>query len=523
MQASAKRVDQYYQALDPWYWAYQQQIKLVGGPFALDGHEFQVRPMSISPPVKVIRKATQTTFTETEVLRCLHGLIHGLYPHGVLYLFPTSDEVTDFSSSRFNPLINDNPDSIGAHVRETNRTTLRRVGQGFIYFRSGRLNKEIAGQTKSSSHLKSVPADHAVHDEYDEMSPKIDEFVAGRLAKSDVGTMAFLANPTLPRFGISAKFDESDQEYWGIKCQHCSTVNFLDDPEERPFPEMLHETKDGKVIRACKKCQKALDPRFGDWVAKRPRIDEVIGFTIGHQSVAWIDPAKLLADFKHTSDIANFTRMKLGRPYLEAECQLSVDDVLACCADYANKTSDKGPCTMGIDQGKGLHVVIGKRPCAVLHVGEYLDWEQLDPLMKKFHVSRCVVDALPETRNARQFAVRHKGKVFLNYYGKQKGTYKWNEKELQVACNRTESLDASHQELATGKVSLPRRTEAIEEFARHCTNIGKKLIVDEEDGSRVYIYVPLGSGVDHYRHAYNYWAMANQYGQEGAFGGLDLS
>ncbi|MFH1624775.1 MAG: hypothetical protein ABID54_06430 [Pseudomonadota bacterium] len=36
--------------------------------------------MSIHPPVKVIRKARQCTFTESEVLDCLHGLIHGRYP-----------------------------------------------------------------------------------------------------------------------------------------------------------------------------------------------------------------------------------------------------------------------------------------------------------------------------------------------------------------------------------------------------------------------------------------------------------
>ena len=72
-----------------------------------------------------------------------------------------------------------------------------------------------------------------------------------------------------------------------------------------------------------------------------------------------------------------------------------------------------------------LHVVIGKKARQrrkLMHLEVYKDWEDLDRLMKNFHVSRCVVDALPETRNARAFAERHRGKVFLNYYNEhQKG------------------------------------------------------------------------------------------------------
>ena len=45
----------------------------------------------------------------------------------------------------------------------------------------------------------------------------------------------------------------------------------------------------------------------------------------------------------------------------------------------------------------------------IVHLGVYRDWEELDRLMKAFNVSRCVVDALPETRNARAFAERHQG------------------------------------------------------------------------------------------------------------------
>jgi hypothetical protein len=507
--ATQRNIEALYQAADPWYWAYSNNIQLVGGPFTLDGHEFQVRPMSVQPRIKVVRKATQTYFTESEVLSCLGRLIHGVYPRGVLYLFPSKEEVTDFSSSRFNPLINDNPATIGCHVRETNRANLRRIGSGFLYFRSGRLSSEIQGQAKSSSHLKSIPVDHATHDEYDEMHARIDEFVDGRLADSSIGTKSYLANPTLPDYGISAKFDQSSQEYWFIKCQACGKSTCMDDADDSDPLVHLHEFQDGRVIRACSHCDRSLDPRFGEWVAKRQTIMDILGFTIGHPSIYRTDPAALLRDWRATRDRANFIRLKLGRPFIEAENRLSVTQVLALCGDHGIAQEDEGPCSMGVDQGLGLHVVIGNPDGAILHINEYRDWEELDGLMLRFHVQKCVVDGLPETRNARAFSQRHPGKVYLNYYNEhQKGSYSWNDRDMIVSCNRTESLDSSHRQVMDQAIMLPRESDIVQTFAQQLHNVAKKLEEDEETGSRRYVYVKLGA--DHYRHAFNYECMARQ-------------
>src|SRR5512143_934084 len=154
------------EATDPWAWA--NEIRLVGATFSYEGHEFQKEPMQANTRLVTVHKATQMAFTEgAGVLKVLHAMINRRWPVGCLYLFPTQDTVTDFSASRFNPLIRDNPEVIGQYVRDTNRANLKRIGDGFLYFRSGRLTQEIQGQTKTSSGLISVPADHAVHDEYD--------------------------------------------------------------------------------------------------------------------------------------------------------------------------------------------------------------------------------------------------------------------------------------------------------------------------------------------------------------------
>ena len=233
-----------------------------------------------------------------------------------------------------------------------------------------------------------------------------------------------------------------------------------------------------------------------------------------------MDPGEILHQFRTTNNLTNFYNLKIGLPYVEATNRLTVEEVLALCGSDGIVSSDTGPCFAGIDQGKDLHVVIGKRHPGkagrIVHLGVYRDWEELDRLMDVFHVSRCVVDALPETRNARAFAERHKGRVWLNYYQEhRKGSYAWNERDLTVAVNRTEALDASHNEIMRAELILPRESDIVREFARHLSNVAKKLEEDEETGSKRYVYVKLGP--DHFRHAFSYECQARQYGAGSVF------
>jgi len=209
--------------------------------------------------------------------------------------------------------------------------------------------------------------------------------------------------------------------------------------------------------------------------------------------------------------LARIYNLKIGIAYVEATNRLTIQEVVALCSNDGIENQDSGPCSMGVDQGKDLHIVIGKRHAQkagrIIHLGIYRDWNELDRLMRAFHVSRCVVDALPETRNARAFAERHGGRVFLNYYNEhQKGSYAWDEKKLLVSCNRTESLDASHREIMDQTIILPKECEMTRTFAEHLHNVAKKLEEDEETGSKRYVYVKLGP--DHFRHAFNYEVMA---------------
>jgi len=510
-----------------WYWAFSNEIKLVAAKFSWSGHEFQQRPMSVRPPEKVIRKSTQGTFTEGEVLNTLQGMITGYYKKGVYYLFPSKDKVSDFSKSRFKPLIDDNPDIIGQFVKGTDSATLKRIRDAFLYFRSGRLGQDIGGRgdMKSSANLKGDPADHAVFDEYDEMDMKSEEFVDGRLAKSEIGTKSFLANPTIPDYASDTKFQKSSQEYWHCKCIHCGWYTCLD--LEEYWPEdgspclAIRWRKDGTAYRACRHCGKELYPQLGQWVAKKPDIKDILGFTIGHASYPWINVTKLLKVWESPDvDRGNFIRLRLGRPYIEAENRLTHQQIYDCCGKQGMYDSDAGSCSMGVDQGGGegdlFHVVVGKKitihstiKAQILKLSILKGWDELDKYMKRFNIYRCVIDGLPNQKDAYKFANRHKGKVFLSFFSEhQSGPYKWDEKDFKVNSYRTDAMDESHEELAAGALLLPHRSKLVDKYADHCHATAKKLETDEKTGTKRYIYIPKLGGPDHFRLAQAYETMA---------------
>ena len=367
----------------------------------------------------------------------------------------------------------------------------------------------------------SVPIDFEVFDELDEAPPNAVDMALERMAHSEYGHLLFLSNPTLPDFGIDKLWQSTDQQHWLLKCPACNEYTNLVDT----FPECLQVLK-GRTIRACMKCGAELDPAKGEWVAKYPRILERRGrqYSQLFSQYKINSPENILHRFRTTNNLTDFYNLKIGTAYVDAHFRLSLQQVYDCCTSAGMESSSEKGCYMGVDQGNNLHVVIGrrheKRRGEIIYVDvlkgnnqqdatDDSGWKQLDELMKKFHVLRCVVDAMPNTKAARNFSERFPGRVFLCYYNEhQKGNYRWNEKDMVVNANRTESLDSSHREIAEQLIYLPRQTDIIQKFAMHLHNVAKKLIEDDETGSQKYIYLKLGE--DHFRHAFNYEAMARQ-------------
>ena len=490
-------------------WAVSTPIILDGIPFTFERHEYLAALYADTHPHIVLSKAAQMGLSTYGNLRSIHSGIYKPF-RGILYLFPSRTDVTEFSKSRVDPLIEENPESIGKWITDTDSANIKKIGRSYLYYRGMR----------SRVGLKSVPVDFIVFDEMDEADPSSVDMAMERMSHSEFREVLKLSNPTLPDYGIDKAFQETDQRYWLLKCPSCGEYTCLEDT----FPKCLLEVGD-RVIRACQKCQGELNPSVGEWVAKHPDVTEKRGYHFSQLFSRYVEPAAILHGFRTTNNLTEFYNLKLGIAYVEATDRLTIQEVLGLCGHDENASSDPGPCSMGIDQGRFLHVTIGKpergRAGKIVHIGEYDGWEQLDRLMEIFNVSRCVVDAMPETRNARAFAERHRGKVYLCYYSEhQKSGARWNDEDLTVSINRTESMDASHGEIQRGRLVLPRDCKMAQEFAEHCHNTAKKLEEDEQTGSKRYVYVKLGP--DHFRHSFNYEAISRHYGAESLFADCGL-
>ena len=507
-------------------WAERLPLTLDGRPFTFNRHEYLLTPYADNHHHIVEMKAAQMGLTSKAMLTAIYKARYEAM-RGILYLFPSKSDVTDFVKGRVDPLIEDNYDTFSGWLKETNSANVKRVWQCLMYFRGMR----------SALSLKSIPVDWVIYDELDEAPQHMIDMAQERMSHATdalgnpiAGMDWKLSNPTLPDYGIDLFFQKTDQRYWHIKCEACGEYTCMEEgfpSNPRDEVECLKEIG-GVVVRVCKKCEREINPSIGEWVAKQPSVTDLRGYHYSQLFSHFVDMGKLLYQFRTTDNYKAFYNLKLGMPYVEAENRLSIEQVLALCGNEGIASSDSGPCYMGVDQGKDLHVVIGKRgyeSSKINYISIHKEWEELDVLMKIFNVSRCVVDAQPAMENARKFAGRFPGKVFLNFYKEtQRGRYSWNERDMTVSCNRTESLDASHNQILNGSIILPRRDiEVVKTFAKHLHDVGKKLEEDEESGSKRYIYVKLGSKIDHFRHAFNYEEMARTYGSTGMFGGCDLS
>ena len=479
------------------YWCESIVPILDGVPFSFKHHEY-LRDIYYDPsPRIVIRKAAQMGYSTYAILRSIHGC-QFLYPKGSLYLFPNKDEVTDFSKTRFKRFLAENP-VISRNISDTDTAHVKQIGKAFLYLRGARTRVG----------LKSIPVDEVIYDEYDEMEPKMVELAEHRLDHSLEKRVLKLSTPTIPEYGIDAELTYSNQKQWFIPCKYCGEKTCLEDE----FPKCI-EQREGIWKRVCKNCKREIFPADGSWEAKNPGSD-ISGYYISQLNSHFVSLQEIMKKWELGENISELYNSILGLPYSEPGHRLMREEVLSLCGKHLQQTNDPGPTSMGIDTGKELHVVIGKKISNVIshiiYTGKHRNWEDLGNLMTDFNVMTCVIDGLPHTQDARDFADKHRGKVFLRmaYNPLTMGIVTWNYEDFTVKANRTETLDHSHNLILGRRVVLPRRSRDVEEFAEHCEAITKKNIIDEDTKVQKAKWFNTNKP-DHYRHAFNFWAMASR-------------
>lgn len=501
------------------HWAQFGKLKLGGGnQFNIYTHLYQEAWLTEKAKSQCFKKGAQIGATEVNVIDSLFGMIQGHLPQGVLYLFPTRNDVTDFSKGRFNPLIEDNKELIGRFVTSTDAANVKRIGKAMLYLRGAKSDKKVEGVKASASQLKSVPVDRIVYDECDEMEPAMIELAEERVSHSLVGEKVYLSTPTIPDYGIDKYYNESDQRVWITKCPRCGRDCCM----ELDWPDCLREAPNGNMYRACVKCKAEIFPwKSGQWVAQRTDVQvDMVGWWISQLNSSYIAPTAIWNKFQRIQGdsikLAEFYNSKLGMGYIAAENRLIKNDIYAVCGRDAMPTRHHGPCAMGVDvkgAGNDLHVVIGAKvnrvTLRILKVLRVKTFTEIHDLARRYNVKTAVIDLKPETRTVRKFRDEEPYEIFLaDYNENQKTVPSFDSKRGLVQMNRTELCDATHNLVTdTGLLELPRRCEEIERYAKEMCNIAKVLVTDDVTGAQKYLYRKLGQ--DDYRHATNYFKLAS--------------
>lgn len=497
-------------------WALEH-VKLDGESFSLVGHEYLREIYLDTHPYIVIEKAAQTGGSSFGIIDLLWGLNTGQFRKSI-YFFPTATDVRTFSADRIKPMILDSPllssrilkvDNV-EHKQFVDPETKKLIGSAL--FRG----------MKSRVATSNVDADHLVIDERDKVNVKDYELAMKRISHSKQGLIREACTPTVPDYGIDATFLQSDQRYWHMECPACGTDNQPETTfrEDKGPGRVLYENDDTAYL-GCKECTAPLDTQVGRWIAHAPQNTRIRGYHLSQLYSSIVSQRGsaqdiILTDWNNARYIEDFWNSRIGFPYEDATTALTREMLNVCDGDYDSPPYAVG-CTMGVDQGKKLHVVVSdhsKPPLRkVVFVG-VLDgggqFSELDALMKRYDIRTCVIDALPNQHDAKAFAARYPGRVYRCFYQGMKGKQVWNDDEYQVNVDRTLELDASVLSYARQMVRIPRmpitQDEGQDGFKSQMCNMARTPEKDENGDITGYKWVKRGA--DHFRHADNYDQIA---------------
>lgn len=493
----------------PCAWAEQQRV-IRGDPFRVPAplraiYDDDAREI-------VVAKAAQVGASEYAVNQALWVADTRAGKRGVaLYILPASQQMGDFVRARLDTAVEESPylqervrprQGLWA-VKASDNVGLKRIGQGFVYFRG----------SNAEAGLLSVDADAVLYDEVDRLKAGTLAYGAKRIGSSLLGWQRYVSTPLYPETGIDALWSKSTRSRWQVRCEHCNAWQAL------VFPDNV--LPDGSTI--CSSCKESIDRLGpGEWVPENPSADvhgyhltKLLSNRADIVTLAKLGYRILARDETDQSVIQQFYNQDLGTPHAPEGGQLSRTEIAACIADYSIDEWAPTGCTMGVDVGAKLHVVItapgpSGKPRAAF-IGALYDWADLDGLMSRFDVSTCVVDAEPEHHKAREFANRWAGRVWLCHYPStstwtHQESAVWNDAEYAVNAHRTLTLDAMYATIRERRIEYPREVLALPEFAEQMI-APVRVIEKDARGNPVARYVE-GGKADHYCHGCNYRAIA---------------
>ena len=449
----------------------------------------------------------QSGKTVTVLGKLLHLMIYP--PDGrartAIYTFPTQSDVEDFSKARAKAMIESSP-LLSRLIANLNAVGLKQFSNGStIYFRG----------TWTERQAISIPADLLIHDELDRSRPDTLQLYSDRTRAALDPRLYLVSTPTVPKFGISAAWETSDQREWVWTCGVCDRDQIFA-PMDRSVPWRDHLDLEAKTFRCCD-CGAPVERAWilaGEWVPMAPENTGRAGYHITGIMPPESTAERLAASYAEAEFPELFVQGHIGLPEVSGDKSITED--MIAFGGWANILQHRGPLFAGLDQGRKLDFMAGDGQGHVLSVQRFDDWSQVASAMRSLHIAMIVCDLAPDTRPVQKLMQDFPGRVLMADYSllRVQGQA-WFEKRDggRVAINRTLGLDATREPLvmgADGGDVFPDCEARLETEVRAQLAASVRTLQKNQHGQPVANWVE--TGPDHMRHAHLYYRVAAMQG-----------
>lgn len=423
-----------------------------GRPFTLDDRPalhaiydlIPTHPFDAYDRVVVLMKGAQMGLTVWEVLADLYMAMKW-EPATIALYVPDSKLAPYKSTHRFMRLVRSVPD---IYKRMTITVDAdggtKKTGEGNVLTRTLGESIFLFLWTSGATMTESFPADVVSFDEVQNMTPGDISKVRERLSASRVRFMLLLSTPQWPDADIHFWYLQGTQHQFWTRCNGCGQSSVLSDYLPERMAEVIAWDAGVDDYRyRCPHCEAWIDePQRGEWRAQFPE-RQVLSYSLSQVLSPTVTAGQILTEWQSLQtgeQRASFYNRKLGRPYADpSQIPVTRDHLNACVAAGALigvKWETSGRETfMGIDQMGGFNCVLVKARLpdgrqALIHAEAIFDedpFNRCDQLLKQFGVQCCVVEGLPNWNDAKRFANRNSGRVFVASYGDQEDTQVWGD------------------------------------------------------------------------------------------------
>ncbi len=467
-------------------WAIKHQIKTeTGALLDFNKYRFLIDIYADESAFICSMKAAQIGFTTYEILRSAYDARFKNVDQ--IYVLPTADDVKQFSGGKTNRIIDNNP-ILQTWTADKDSVEQKKFGKATIYYK---------GSWTERAALM-ISAKKLIVDELDRCKPQIVEQYDSRMQAVTDPRKAFFSNPSLPDFGISKIFEQSDKKMWNIH-HSCGQT----------FP-MTEECIDynNKIYR-CPYCLKEItdeERRMGDWIPTAQ------GKWSGYWIPLWITPwtpASKIAEYKREKTPEYFANFVAGLPYLGGGDKVTPNTITNCLSDKVNEHSER--IIIGVDTGLPIHIVCANKEgffyydsLSMPDVGD--PYKELEDLLRRWNKSIIIADQGGDLIGIRKLQAKYPGRVFLVWYRRDKKgqeIIKWGENEEygKVEADRNRLIQLFIDEMLDRRVTFNGTETEWHEYITHWMNIYR---VWEENGLGIKEFRWERSGADHYVHCTMY-------------------